>query len=131
MADGALLLGSAAHLDPIPQAGLVPLMRALGGGIRLAVLNACNSFSCARALTEVIDCAIGYDGEVSDAAAIAFSESFYRAIAFGKSVENAFKQAVAAVALRPKSSDAEGEPVPQLACRAGVNPDQVCFVKHG
>ena len=56
--------------------------------------------------------------------AIIFAAAFYRALGFGKSVQNAFVQARAALQL-------EGIPeegTPQLFTKLGIDPDKVILV---
>ena len=58
--------------------------------MRIVVLNACHSRAQAEAITEYIDCAIGMQRAVRQDAAVAFAAAFYGAIAFGRSVHEAF-----------------------------------------
>lgn len=131
MADSALLLTSTqGQVEAIPEKALVELLNVFRNDIRLVVLNACNSYRCARAVTDVIDCAIGVDGEISDSSAIVFSQAFYRAISFGSSAANAFKQGVAAIKFRPLGSHAEwqeDESYPELVCKKGIDAEKVFF----
>jgi hypothetical protein len=92
--------------------------------VRLVVLNACFSKSQAEAIVEVIDCAIGMNRAVGDEAAIAFASSFYRAVGFGRSIQNAFEQGKTAVSLEGIS----GDDTPELLVRAGVDPDKIILV---
>ena len=68
------------------------LFKTLKGNIRLVVLNACYSKKQAEAIVENIDCAVGMSSEIKDSSAIEFVSSFYRALAFGVSVWEAFEQ---------------------------------------
>ncbi len=87
--------------SPGPPAGvsksaLVSVLRSCDeGNLRLVVLNACHTRSQAEALTEVVDCVVSMNRTISDRAAIKFAASFYGALAFGRSVQNAFEQGVA------------------------------------
>jgi TPR repeat protein len=97
---GLVLVGSdASRPHPVDSGALVRLFKVFRGDIRLVVLNACFSLPQAEAIAEVVGCAIGTRTEISDAAAIIFSSSFYRAIAFGHPVGVAFEQARAALDL--------------------------------
>lgn len=118
--DGLVMVGSDASrthcMDASALAGLFKLFR---GRIRLVVLNACFSLPQAEAIAAVVGCAIGTRTEISDEAAIIFSSVFYRAIAFGKSVQEAFDQA--ALELGPlKERDCV-----QLVARRGVDPSKL------
>jgi hypothetical protein len=105
---------------------LTTLFRSFPGNIRLVVLNACGSDVQAQAIADVVGCAIGMRGEVSDEAAITFGSSFYRAIGFGESIQAAFDQARSAVGL---SHFTERER-PQLASRADVDPARLVLVSR-
>jgi hypothetical protein len=72
---------------------------------------------------ESIDVAIGMEGAIADAAALAFSASFYQALAAGASIGSAFstaKSRIEAERLAPAS--------PRLHARAGVDPEKT-FVR--
>ncbi|MEO8166388.1 MAG: hypothetical protein ABI619_13435, partial [Betaproteobacteria bacterium] len=89
-------------------------------------LNACDSRSQAELITQHIDCVIGMNKPIGDAAAIVFAASFYRAIGFGRSVREAFEQGQAALKL-------EGIPeenTPELLLRPGVNPAEIVLLRE-
>lgn len=87
------------HPRRVDAEGLAELFTAFRGDIRLVVLNACLSIPQARAIADVVGCAIGTRESIPDEAAIAFGSSFYRAIASGSSVQAAFDRANAAMGL--------------------------------
>jgi len=102
---------------PVGSSALVHLFRTLQDNIRVVMLNACCSRAQAEALAETIDCTIGMNRPISDAAAIVFAASFYRALGFGRSVREAFELGRAALLL-------EGIPeeqTPELLTRCGVD----------
>jgi hypothetical protein len=76
---------------PISTAALVGLFRALRDNVRLVVLNACHSEPQARAIVDVIDCAVGMNTAIADDAAISFAGAFYQALGYGRSVKEAFE----------------------------------------
>ncbi len=126
MDEGSVLLSSKdGGVKTVKEAALIGLLRVLKDNIRLVILNACNSLSCAEGISEVIDCTIGIKAEISDSAAITFSESFYRGIGFGRSVKDAFDQARVALLFEGVSEEA----VPELRCREGVDPDKIVLVQ--
>jgi hypothetical protein len=109
---------------PVGKAALRQLFSALRDNIRLVVLNACFSHPQAKAITEVIDCAIGMRQAIGDLAAITFAASFYRALGFGRSIQEAFEQGKTALML-------EGIPeqdTPELLVRSGVDPNAIVLV---
>lgn len=103
------------------------LFQACRGNIQMVVLNACSSLPQAEAIAEVVGCAIGLRGEISDAAAITFGSSFYRAIGFGESVRAAYDQACAALAL----GHFEERERPQLVFRPDVDPARLILIPSG
>jgi hypothetical protein len=126
--DGEIyLLDEQGSRKPVSKAALAHLFRTLKDNLRLVVLNACFSRAQAEAITQVIDCVVGMNQAVGDAAAITFAASFYRAIGFGRSVANAFSLGTGALLL-------EGIPeegTPELVARQGVDPDQIVLVGAG
>ena len=94
-----ILLDSQGHSQPVSKAALKGLFTTLKDNIRVVVLNACYSRPQAEAVVEVIDCAIGMNKAIGDKAAITFAASFYRAIGFGRSVQEAFDQGKVALML--------------------------------
>jgi hypothetical protein len=73
---------------------LANLLNATSDRIRLALFNSCNSSDQAALACEHLEAAIGMDAPVSDEAAKLFAGQFYNALGFGKSVQQAFDQAV-------------------------------------
>ena len=65
--------------------------------LQVVVLNACYSAAQVQSLAEQADELIGMRDAIGDDAAIEFSASRYRAIGFGRTVQDAFDQAVAAL----------------------------------
>jgi hypothetical protein len=110
---------------PIPSDALTDLFSVLPGRIKVVLLNACWSRDQAEAISKRIDCTIGMRKSISDDAAILFSASFYRAIGFGKSVQNAFDQGCTSLALEGTRE----EKTPELIARARVNPSRLRLVR--
>jgi hypothetical protein len=111
---------------PVSTAALKMLFTTLKDNIRVVVLNACYSRIQAEAITEVIDCAVGMNAAIGDQAAVTFAASFYRAIGFGRSVQEAFDQGRTALLL-------EGVPeedIPELLVRRGINPASILLIEH-
>jgi hypothetical protein len=96
----------------------------LKDSLRVVVFNACFARGQARAVVDVIDCAVGINDEIGDDAAIVFSGSFYRALGFGRSVQEAFDQGKVAIMF-------EGIPeehVPELLANANADPSKIVLV---
>ncbi|HEX9001316.1 MAG TPA: CHAT domain-containing protein [Blastocatellia bacterium] len=123
--------GDIVFLDPEGNAkivtidAMVMLMRTMADNISVIIFNACFSERQAEAVTEHIDLAIGMNDSIGDEAARVFSAQFYSAIGFGRSVQEAFMQAKAALML-------EGIPeenTPVLFTRVGIDPNDVILVR--
>lgn len=97
---------------------LKALFKCLKDNIRVVVLNACYSKVLAEPITEIIDCAIGMKTEIGDKSAMVFAASFYQAIGFGRSVQEAFEQGKLALNLE----GIHGEDKPELFVKNGINP---------
>ena len=93
--------------------------------VRLIVFNTCRSLELARHLTEqnVVDLAIGVEGEIADDHAIRFAGTFYRQLSDGLSVRGAFNMA----GLQMGNTNAASNP--QLLSAPSVDPAQVFFAR--
>lgn len=101
------------------------LMKTMSDSIKLVIFNNCFSSGQAESVTEHIDCAIGMNEAVYDDAAREFAAQFYSAIAFGKSIQNAFEQGKLALIL----AGLEGDEIPELYTRTGLEPNDIILVK--
>ena len=93
--------------------------------VRVIVFNACYSRDHAEAATEHVETAIGMNTAIGDEAARVFAAKFYSAIGFGRSVEEAFNQGIAALKLEGIPEDA----TPELFSRSDVDPSEVVLVR--
>jgi hypothetical protein len=75
----------------IDRTAFANVIRILKDNVRLVVLNACFTMSQAAVLQDVVDFTVGIGSTVGDSAAITFAGAFYRALAFGRSVDEAFE----------------------------------------
>jgi len=106
---------------PVGTEALHALFSTMKDNIRLVVLNACYSQPQATAIVEEIDCAVGMKRGIGDRAAAGFAAAFYSALGFGRSVQDAFDQARAALLL-------EGVPEadsPELLVKQGADASRV------
>ncbi len=109
---------------PVSKEALVHLFRTLKDNVRVVVLNACYSRPQAEAIAETIDCTIGMNWAIGDAAAIVFTGSFYRALGFGRSVQEAFELGRAALLLEGIA----GATTPELLARNGVDASSLILI---
>jgi hypothetical protein len=71
-------------------APLGQLFQILKDNLRCVVLNACYTAELAEGLVGVIDCVVGIENAITDSAALQFTTAFYRALGYGRSVQEAF-----------------------------------------
>lgn len=116
-----MLTGEGGVSKPISSAAIQALFKTLKDNIRVVMLNVCFSRTQAQAITEVIDCAIGMNAAIGDQAAIIFAASFYRAIGFGRSVQEAYEQGKAALLLEGIPEDT----TPEMLLRPGADPSRL------
>ena len=90
---------------------------AIGGSVRLVVLNACYSEVHAEALLSHVDCVVGMGGAIPDDSARSFAIGFYGGLGERESVLAAYKQGCAAISL----DDLPGSNLPQLRLRGGFD----------
>lgn len=112
---------------PIPASTLARVFKQLRDRIQCVVLNACYSEIQAAAIAESIPCVIGMSRAVPDATAIAFAAGFYEALAFGKSVAEAFELGQIQVELSLPAYASSSE-IPRLLVRPGADANQLRFV---
>ena len=122
--DQIVLCDEGGNPKPVSKDALVVLFESTRKNVQVVVLNSCYSKGQAEAIVSVVPCAVGMRDSIGDRAALVFASSFYRAIAFGHSVETAFKQGVAAL----KLEDIEQDDIPELIAQAGVDPAEVIVI---
>jgi NB-ARC domain-containing protein len=115
--EGIILEDDAGNIAPVGEAQLKGIFGVHKGNIRLVFLNTCYSKSHAEAISQVIDYAIGMDGQIKDKSAIAFASSFYQNLAFGKSLRQAFDAAKEELILL----GLEGAEAPALLVKEGAD----------
>ncbi len=121
-----LLMDNNRKVKPVSIAALKMLFTTLKDNIRVVVLNVCYSQEQAEAIRGVIDCTIGMNTAIGDQAAITFAASFYRAIGFGRSIQESFDQGRAALLLE----GIHEENSPEMLARRGVDPNSVILIGH-
>lgn len=107
-------------VEVVPSNALSGLFKILGKNIPLVFLNACYSQEQAEAIAKHVNFVIGMSRAISDDGARIFAVSFYRALAFGESVQDAFDLAKNAL---PLSSIPE-EAIPQMCTNDEIDPSK-------
>jgi len=120
-----ILEDSNGNSQPVPLRALGGLFSTLKDNIRCVVLNACFSKAQAEAIAQHIDCVVGMSKAVKDLSAISFAAAFYQALAYGRSVQDAFNLGCIQIDMEKlNQSD-----VPQLLA-PNVDPSGVVFVNR-
>jgi hypothetical protein len=122
--EGVMLHGDEGAAQLVSPAALTQLFAAVGGQVRLIVLDACYSAPIADALLAHCDCIVGVNGALGDVAARAFAIGFYGALGDGESVAAAFVQGEAAIALTG-AAPLPGSMRPVLCVRPEVDAAQL------
>lgn len=112
-----LLNGPYSRAQALDQQGLTDVLALYNRHVRLVLLNACFTKAQAQLISDVVDYSIGAARPIGDKVSVAFAGAFYRALAFGKSIRDAFRSAKAELALikMPRSRGIE------LFVRKGIN----------
>lgn len=119
--DAELLLpGDGPLAEPVPAEALQTVFRVLCDNVALVVLNACFAGEQAALIRRSTGLAIGMRALVADHAAVVFASALYGALAYGRSVRDAFDLGVAAL-------DGREREAPQLFAERGVDPHAVRF----
>jgi hypothetical protein len=104
---------------------LAKILQAYPTPVSVIVFNTCDSAAMAESLavTGVVDIAIGWEGKVPDAVAIAFAQQFYTHIGNGLSVGPAF--VIASECATPENATYQAK----IFSRSGIDPKQFCLLK--
>jgi CHAT domain-containing protein len=94
-----LLNGTNGRAQAVDQQGLKEVFAFYNKHVRLVLLNACFTKTQARLISDVVDYSIGTARPIGDKVSVAFAGAFYRALAFGKSIRDAFRSAKVELAL--------------------------------
>ena len=113
----------AAH--PIATDALRVLFQKVARGVRVVILNACFSRTQADAVSPFIDCTIGMSGAIDDDAAIAFASSFYRTLAYGRSIAEAFNHGTLILLMEHRLE----RNTPELLVREGIHADHLFLLE--
>lgn len=108
-----------ADVKVVSGAALGALFARVKPTVRLVVLNACHSAEQAEAIVQHVDFVIGVDGAIADEAAKVFAVALYRALALGRTIEEAFDLALDALMLEDLYDEGAR---PILESRRGADP---------
>lgn len=88
--EGIILEDASENKKIMAESDLTDIFRALNGNLRLVFFNVCYSKPLAEAVIQEVDYAIGMQETIGDQAALIFAPAFYEALAYGRSVDEAF-----------------------------------------
>jgi CHAT domain-containing protein len=106
---------------PVSGRALAMMIGAAAPSVRVVVLNACYTAELAEALRGTVDCVVGMDGAIGDAAARSFAIRYYSAIGNGRSIANAVAHGVAVLAAKRLPD----ELLPRCVTRDGIRADDI------
>ncbi len=92
--DALIFEDSDGSAKPLYIEDLAQLLRITSDRIRLAIFNSCDSADAARAACDFVPFAIGMNEPVNDTFAQVFAGQFYNSVGFGRSLQEAFDQAL-------------------------------------
>lgn len=121
-----IYLQDAGSSQYVSDRALAMMIKSASERTRLVVLNACYSDGLGEALRNVVDCVVGANGSIDDAAARSFAMAFYRALGYRCSVGIAVDQALATLA--GKGYD---ENVSVCSTRTGINAHNLFISARG
>ncbi len=104
---------------PVTSDTLTALFSTVKDNIKLVVLNSCFSRTQGTRISSTVDFVIAMNSDIGNDAAITFSESFYSALAYGRTIQESFKQAKTGILLAHIPQDH----IPELLVREGVDID--------
>ncbi len=114
---GLVLEDNRGRSRTVTPAALLAVFRAIPDNIRLVVFNACDSLPLAKAAVKSLDAAVGMRRPVGDDAAIAFAAALYQGIGFGRTVQESFDLALAALQMAGIPEDS----TPKLVVKLGID----------
>jgi hypothetical protein len=111
-------------LEILSNEALGKILQILKGNIRIVFFNLCSSIALLEILKENIDFIIGMDAAIEDKASIAFASNFYRYLADGLPVKDAFELAKESFNLQLMYASS----IPKLFIRSGLK-DSESFLR--
>jgi hypothetical protein len=112
-------------LTTVSDMALAGMFQSLDQGLKLVIIDTCFSLRCANTIAKVVPCAIGVEGDIYEDDATNFYSVFYQALASGRSIKDATAQARSAL----KFAKVPDPQMPQLRCRAGLDPKKMFLVR--
>ena len=112
------------NVTTISDAELAGFLTSFGDNIKLAIIDTCYSYNCAKSISDVVDFAIGVKDAIYTNNADSFYKIFYNSLCSGYSLKDAVGQATAYLKFR-KNAPKE---IPVLLCKETADPSKAYFV---
>lgn len=119
-----MLCTDGAEIAYVSAGALSSIFHAYEHSIALVVFNACFASEQAETICTDINFAIGMQSSIEDSVAIVFAAALYGALAYGRSMQEAFELAVAAI----ESANPQQKHLPRLFAGEGTDPNTTYFI---
>jgi hypothetical protein len=118
-----ILVGDQGKEHPVSPGVLARLLGVLRDNIRCMVLTVCLPPEYAQAIAENIDCVVGMSQAIRDETAVNFATSFYQALGYGRTIQEAFD--LGSIAIETYGAGSSEQAAPRLTPRTGIDPAQI------
>ena len=121
---GLILENNAGQMKRVSGPSLARLFKLFKDKVECVLLNACYSEVQAAAIHQHVDCVIGMNQSIGDAAAIEFAVGFYDGLGAGRPYSDAFEFGVSAIDLEGISETATPQLKQRIKQPAEESPEQ-------
>jgi len=112
------------HVTTISDIELAGFLTSFGDSIKLAIIDTCYSYNCAKSISDVVDFSVGVKDSIYDVDADKFFKVFYNALCSGFSIKDSIGQATASL----KFKGTPLKEIPVLFCKKNSDPSKAYFV---
>jgi hypothetical protein len=113
------------NVTTISDMALAGYLSSFGNKLKVAIIDTCHSYDCAKSISEVVDFAIGVKGLIYEVDADKFYKTFYNAICSGHSLKDAVGQATASL----KFDHVPVKSIPVLLSKTTLDASKTFFVQ--
>ena len=112
------------HVTTISDIELAGFLTSFGDNIKLAIIDTCYSYNCAKSISDVVDFSIGVKDSIYDVDADKYFKVFYNALCSGFSIKDSIGQASASLKFKGTPS----KEIPVLFCKKNADPSKSYFI---
>jgi hypothetical protein len=109
----------------ISDMALAGYLSSFGSKLKLAIIDTCYSYNCAKSISDVVDFAIGVKGAIYERDADKFYKTFYNALCTGYSLKDAVGQATASL----RFDNIPAKDIPVLLSKNTLDPSKAFFMQ--